>query len=300
MGIITLWLIVSLTFFLLQFMPGSPFNDEKLDESQIAILNEKYGLGDPVPVQYMRYMSNVIRLDFGTSFRYDNQDVYEALIMPRLPYTIQVGGLALAMGVFFGIILGSIAALNRNNPIDHITVLISILGASIPSFVFAMAMQYYLGVKLGWFPVFFTKGEIASYILPAVAIAISVISSLTRFMRTELVEVLGTDYILLARAKGLKRSTVIFRHALRNALIPVITIVGPMTIGVLTGSTIIETIFGIPGVSFLMVEGIRLNDYFVILGVATFYSALFIAVILIIDLLYGVIDPRIRVAGGDS
>lgn len=297
-GIITLWVIVSVTFFLLHFLPGSPFNDEKLDAEQIAILNEKYGLDDSLPVQYVRYMSNVVRGDFGVSFVYDGQDIYNKLILPRLPITIQVGGQALIFGVSIGIVLGAAAALNRGKFWDSTTIVIAILGASIPSFVFAMFMQYYLGVKVQLLPVIFSKGVWVSTIMPSVALGIGVISSTARFMRTELVEVLNSDYILLARAKGLTGRAVIVKHALRNALIPVITIIGPITVGLLTGSTIMEQIFGIPGVSFLMVSGIMQNDYFIILGVATFYSLLYIGVILIIDLMYGVIDPRIRLAGG--
>jgi len=300
LGVLTLWLIVSATFFLLQFMPGSPFNDEKLDAEKLAILNEKYGLNDPLPVQYARYMGRVIQGDFGVSFVFDNQDVYEKLILPRLPVTAQVGGQALVFGAIIGIIFGSLAALNRNNPLDQIIVVTAILGVSIPSFVFAMTLQYFLGVKLGWFPVVFVKGKWISSVMPSFIMSLWVISSLTRYMRTELVEVLASDFILLARAKGLTGSQVIYRHAIRNALIPVITVIGPLTISLLTGSTVIEQIFGIPGVSFLMVQGIMQNDYFIILGVATFYSLLFISVILITDLMYGVIDPRIRLAGGSE
>jgi len=300
LGLLTLWLIISATFFLLQFMPGSPFNDEKLDAEKLAILNERYGLNDPLPIQYARYMGRVVQGDFGVSFQFDNQDVYEKLILPRLPVTAQVGGQALIFGCVFGIMMGALAALNRNNPLDQIIVVTAILGVSVPAFVFAMAMQYFVGVKLGWLPVVFVKGKWLSSIMPSFILSLFVISSLTRFMRTELVEVLASDFILLARAKGLSGAQVIYRHAIRNALIPVITVIGPLTIALLTGSTVIEQIFGIPGVSFLMVQGIMQNDYFIILGVATFYSLLFIAVILITDLMYGVIDPRIRLAGGSE
>ncbi|MCT4584417.1 MAG: ABC transporter permease [Peptostreptococcaceae bacterium] len=296
LSLLTLFLVVSITFLMLQFLPGSPFNDEKLSEEQKIILNEKYGLSDPLPVKYARYMGNVMKGDFGLSFKYDKQKVSD-LIIQRLPITVKVGTQALFMGVLIGIILGAIAAIKRGTSIDHITIIIAILGVSVPSFVFGSLMQLYLGVVIPIFPVVYNM-SFMSTIMPSISLMLYVISSTTRFMRTELVEVLNSDYILLARAKGLKRSVVIVKHAIRNALIPVVTIVGPMTVTLLTGSTVIEKIFGIPGVSFLLIEGVTLNDYFVILGVATFYSALYIAVIFVVDLLYMVIDPRIRLQGG--
>lgn len=295
-GFVTLFLVVSLTFLLLQFMPGSPFNDEKLSKEQIEILNENYGLNDPKPIQYLNYMRNVFTGNFGVSFQYNNQQVSD-MIGSRLPVTVQVGCQALLLGSIVGILLGAIAALRKNTFVDHLTVLIAIIGVSVPSFVLATLLQYYFGAKLDILPVVYNETFVSTW-MPTFALSLFVISSCARFMRTELVEVLSSDYILLARAKGLRKRAIISRHALRNALIPVITVLGPMTISLLTGSTVIEKIFGIPGVSFLLIEGIQRNDYFVILGVATFYSALYILVILIIDILYGFIDPRIRLSGG--
>jgi oligopeptide transport system permease protein len=301
-GLITLFIIVSVTFLLLQFMPGTPFKDDKLSDRQIEILNEKYGLDDPLPVQYINYMNRVVKGDFGVSFSYNNQDVFQNLILPRLPVTTQVGLMALALGTILGILLGALSAIKRNTVWDHITTLIAIIGVSVPSFVFATLLQYWLGVRLSWLniPVAYIRNNPKSLILPAFSLSVFVISSSARFMRTELVEVLNSDFTLLAKAKGLTRFQVIYRHAIRNALIPVITILGPMTVTLLTGSVVIEKIFGIPGVSFLLVEGIMRNDYFVILGVAAFYSFLYIAVILIVDILYGIIDPRIRMSGGKA
>ena len=187
--------------------------------------------------------------------------------------------------------------LKRNSIWDSLVVVIAIIGVSVPSFVIGALLQLGVGVKLGLLPVAFDK-TFASSLMPAFALSLFVISSTARFMRTELVEVLGSDYILLARAKGLSNLSVIYKHAIRNALIPVVTLVGPLALSLLTGSVVIESIFGVPGVSFLMVEAVNRNDYFVILGIATFYSALYIAILIITDILYGVIDPRIRVGGG--
>ncbi len=295
-GLMTLFIIVSVTFFLLQIMPGTPFNDDKLSEYQISIMKEAYGLGEPVVVQYKNYILKMFQGDFGTSFRYDNQKVAD-LIKDRLLYTTWVGMEGLVFGLIVGIVLGALAALKRNSVWDSLVVVIAIIGVSVPSFVIGALLQLGVGVKLGLLPVAFDK-TFASSLMPAFALSLFVISSTARFMRTELVEVLGSDYILLARAKGLSNLSVIYKHAIRNALIPVVTLVGPLALSLLTGSVVIESIFGVPGVSFLMVEAVNRNDYFVILGIATFYSALYIAILIITDILYGVIDPRIRVGGG--
>jgi len=295
-SILTLFLIVSLTFFLLQLMPGSPFNDEKLAPAQIEILNEAYGLNDSIPQQYVRYMNKAIHGDFGVSFKYNNRPVSE-MIYSKLLLTSQIGFQALLFGTIVGIFLGIIAGLNRDRFLDHFTVVIAILGVSIPSFVMAALLQYWLGVEARILPVVYNK-TFLSTLMPSFSLALFVIASATRFMRTELVEILNSDFILLAKAKGLTRKAVIYKHALRNAMIPVITIVGPMTVSLLTGSTVVEKIFGVPGLGNMLVTAINTNDIFVIMGCATFYSAIFIIVIFIIDILYGIIDPRIRLTGG--
>ncbi|WP_105619102.1 ABC transporter permease [Vallitalea okinawensis] len=296
-GFITLFLVVSLTFLLLQFMPGSPFNEEKLTEEQILIINEKYGLNDPIPVQYVNYMKKVFVGDLGLSFHYDSQEVAK-LIKSRIRHTVKVGVQALLLGTFVGIFLGAIAALKKGTIWDSLTILIAILGVSIPGFVIGTLLQFGIGVELNLLPVFYEEGVVSSTVMPTIALAFFVISTCARYMRTELVEVLGTDYILLARAKGLTRAQVVYKHAIRNALIPVLTILGPLTLALLTGGTVIERVFGIPGLGLMMVESVNTNDYFVTLGVSMFYSLCFITIIIIVDILYGVIDPRIRLAGG--
>ena len=305
--VITLFLVLTVNFLLLQLMPGGPFEDPKLSDAQKTILENKYGLNDPVPVQYTRYMTGVLKGDFGTSFKLQNQEVSD-LVLSRIPYTIKPGAIALVVGVTVGIILGAIAAMNRNTVWDHLLTIIAVLGVSIPSFVLASFLQYFICNKLGWLPYLYQSydpirgvtrlAEFKSLILPSLSLAVPVIASLMRYMRSELIEVLNTDYILLARAKGLTKSQVITRHALRNALIPVITVIGPMLISIMTGSLVIEQFFGVPGLSKLMLDAVTMNDYFLTLGIAFFYSFLYVVVILIIDILYGIIDPRIRLAGG--
>lgn len=305
--IITLFLVLTVNFLLLQLMPGSPFDGEKMTEAQKTILEEKYGLNDPVPTQYVRYMQGVLKGDFGISFKLQNQEVTD-LVLTRIPYTVKPGMLALLIGVLVGTTSGAIAAMKRNSWADHTITVISVLGVSIPSFVLAAFLQYFICNKLGWLPVLYQPAnelrgitvwdEMKSLLLPSISLAVPVIASLMRYMRSELIEVLNTDYILLARAKGLTKSQVIIQHALRNALIPVITVVGPMVVSIMTGSLVIEQFFGVPGLSQLLLNSVTMTDQFLTLGIAFFYAFLYVVVILVIDLLYGVIDPRIRLAGG--
>ena len=304
---VTLFLVLTVNFLLLQLLPGSPFDGEKKTEAQIAILEEKYGMNDPIPVQYARYLKGVFQGDFGTSFKLQNQEVTD-LVLTRIPYTIKPGALALLIGIIIGITLGAIAAMKRNSWADHMITIISVLGVSIPSFVLAAFLQYFICTKLGWLPVIYQPAEemrgvtmwdeFKSLILPAISLSVPVIASLMRYMRSELIEVLNTDYILLARAKGLTKAQVIVHHALRNALIPVITVVGPMVVSIMTGSLVVEKFFGVPGLSNLLLNSVTMKDQFLTLGIAFFYAFLYVIVIFIIDLLYGVIDPRIRLAGG--
>jgi oligopeptide transport system permease protein len=295
--LITLFLITTFTFFLMKLLPGSPLqNQEKLSPEQKEIILEKYGLNDPVPVQYARYMANLVQGDLGISFKYDNRPVTE-MIGTRIGPSAQLGFQALVLGTFIGLLLGIVAALKNNTWADYSATIISVIGISVPSFVFAALLQYYVGVQLGWLPVAFWKGF--SYtILPTIALSVSVTANIARFARTELLEVMASDYITTAKAKGVSQVGVILKHALRNALIPVITILGPMAVNLMTGTLVIERIFSVPGLGEQFVNSITLNDYTVIMGTTIFYSALFIIVIFIVDLLYGVVDPRIRLAGG--
>ena len=252
-------------------------------------------------------MQGVLKGDFGISFKLQNQEVTD-LVLTRIPYTVKPGMLALLIGILVGTTSGAIAAMKRNSWADHTITVISVLGVSIPSFVLAAFLQYFICNKLGWLPVLYQPAnelrgitvwdEMKSLLLPAISLAVPVIASLMRYMRSELIEVLNTDYILLARAKGLTKSQVIVHHALRNALIPVITVVGPMVVSIMTGSLVIEQFFGVPGLSQLLLNSVTMTDQFLTLGIAFFYAFLYVVVILIIDLLYGVIDPRIRLAGG--
>jgi oligopeptide transport system permease protein len=297
--VITLFIIASVTFFLMKFLPGTPFqNEEKLSVEQREILNEKYGLDQPVPVQYANYMINIVKGDLGVSFQFDNQSVTH-LLANRVGPSLQLGFQAMLVGTIIGVLLGVLAAMFQNTWIDYGSTFLAVFGKSIPSFVFAALLQYVIGVKLGWLPVASWDG-FSSSIMPTIALAIFPIATAARFMRTELIDVLGSDYITLAKAKGNSRMEVSFKHAVRNALIPLITVLGPMAVGLMTGSMVVEQIFAIPGIGEQFVKSIQTNDFPIIMGTTLFFAFLLTVIILIIDILYGIIDPRIRLAGGDK
>ncbi|WP_371025193.1 ABC transporter permease [Paraclostridium ghonii] len=300
----TLLIVISVTFFLVRLLPGSPFNDEKLNAQQVEMINKQYGLDAPVPVQYVKYMTGVFTGDLGRSFKYDNKKV-EDLISTRLKPSAMLGAQALVIGSVVGLTLGIVAALKKNTFWDYFATVISVLGVSVPSFVLAALLQLYLTTKHQIFPVTWgmpigSDFRYAWTVLPSIALSFFSIASIARFTRTELVEVLNADYIITAKSKGLTKGAVIVKHALRNALIPVVTMLGPLTVGLLTGSLVVEKVFAVPGLGDLLVSSITTNDLFCISGVSIFYSALYIGVILLVDILYGIIDPRIRVAGGKA
>ncbi|MCM3595234.1 ABC transporter permease [Metabacillus idriensis] len=294
--LITLILIASFTFFLMKVIPGTPFKNNKLSDAQVEIMKEKYGLDEPVPVQYFTYMTNLAKGDLGVSFQFNNTPVTELLAARIAPSAI-LGFQAMFVGTILGIFLGILGALRQNTWVDYGATFFAVIGKSIPSFVFAGLMQYYIGVKLGWLPVAFWRGPEYS-ILPTIALAMFPIAIAARFMRTEMIDVLNSDYITLAKAKGASYFEIAFKHALRNALIPVVTVLGPLAVGLMTGSLVIEKIFSVPGIGEQFVKSITVNDYPVIMGTTLLFAFLFVLIILVVDILYGIIDPRIRLAGG--
>ncbi|XXM73885.1 oligopeptide ABC transporter permease [Lysinibacillus sphaericus] len=295
--IITLLIIATATFFLMKLLPGSPLqNQERLSPEQQQIILDKYGLNDPLPVQYVNYMTGLAQGDLGLSFQYDNRPVTQ-IIGDRIGPSALLGFQAMVLGTFLGILVGIIAAIKHNTWLDYGSTILAVLGISIPSFVFAALLQYYVGVKLEWLPVALW-GEYKHTILPTLALTVGVVATIARFMRTEMLEILNSDYILLAKAKGISKVGTVVKHAVRNAMIPIVTILGPMTVAVMTGSLVVERIFAVPGLGEQFVLSINTNDYTVIMGITLFFSILFIAVIFLVDILYGIIDPRIRLAGG--
>lgn len=296
-SIFTLLVILLVLFILMQLMPGSPFNDEKLNDMQRANLYAKYGLDQPVIVQFFKYVKNMLTGDFGVSYNISKNTPISQLIATRLPISIRIGGMAVTLGAVVGLILGLIAALNHDTIWDTICTIISVIGVSVPSYVFALLLSYQFGFKLKWFPMLYSaKQAMASSWLPSISLSMFTMATIARFTRTEMLEVLDSDYMLLAESKGLSGSKLIFSHALRNALIPIITVLAPLIVDLMTGSLVVEKIFAIPGVGSLLVNAIQSNDYNVVISLAFIYSAMYIAIMLVVDILYGVIDPRIRLA----
>ncbi len=298
---LTIFLIATITFFLMKLLPGTPFqNEDRLSAEQIIIMNERYGLNDPVIVQYARYMLGIFTGDLGVSFQFSNTPVTD-LLSSRIGPSLQLGGQAILFGTSFGIILGVISAMYKNTWIDSTATLVAILGRSIPNFVFAVLLQLVFAVQLGWFPIALWNGSFAATVLPTLALAISPLADSSRFIRTEMVDVLNSDYIELARAKGLSKTAVAFKHGVRNALIPLLTLLGPLTVALMTGSMVVENIYAIPGIGEQFVKSIQTNDYPTIMGITILYSFMLVSMLLIVDVLYGIVDPRIRVSneGGE-
>jgi oligopeptide transport system permease protein len=292
---VALVIICTATFFLMQLLPGSPFNDEKLSNEARTQLEARYGLDAPLVVQYATYMSNLARGDLGNSFYFEGRPVLE-IILTRLPISAFLGIQAVLLGLVGGLVLGVVAALRHNSAWDSLTTVVAVLGISVPSFVLGPLLQYWFGVRLGWLPIAFFESW-AHSVLPSLVLAVFVIATVARFIRSEMLEVLGQDYVVLARSKGLSGLAVVLRHVLRNALIPLVTVLFPLTVFLVTGSLVVEQIFAIPGIGEQFVRAIVVSDYFMIMGTTIFFSVLFMLMLLIQDIIYGVIDPRIRVSG---
>ena len=293
----TLLAITLILFILMQLMPGSPFNDEKLNDAQRASLYAKYGLDQPIFVQFFKYVFNMFKGDLGVSYKISKNTPITQLIASRLPISIGVGFAAVMIGALVGLLLGLLAAFKKDTVWDTLATIISVIGVSVPSYVFALALSYQFGFKLKWFPMLFSaKDVIGSSVLPSISLSMFTMASIARFTRAEMIEVLGSDYMLLAESKGLSGNKLIFSHALRNALIPIITVLAPLVVDLMTGSLVVEKIFSIPGVGSLLVNAIQSNDYNVVIALSFIYSAMYIGIMLVVDILYGIIDPRIRVA----
>lgn len=296
-SLVTLLIIILVLFMLLQLMPGSPFNDEKLTADQIAMMSKKYGLDKPLIVQFFTYVKNLLQGDFGVSYVISKDTSISVLLKNRVPVSFGIGLEAVSFGAVVGLILGILAALKKNSWLDTICTVISVLGVSLPSYVFALVMAYFIGYKTQWLPLLFDgKRFFASSIMPMLALSMFTVATVARFTRTSLLEVLDSDYMLLAESKGITGRPLLVRHALRNALIPIITVLAPLVVDLMIGSLVIEKIFSIPGIGSLMIAAIQSNDYNVTISLAFIYSVMYIVLMLVVDVLYGIIDPRIRLA----
>ncbi|PZN07938.1 ABC transporter permease [Thermaerobacter composti] len=290
--LVSIWAVVTVTFVMMHAIPGNPFADPRLRPEILALMMDKYGLNDPLWEQYLRYWGNLLQGDLGVSLKNIGRSV-NRMIAEGFPESAWVGGQALLFAVVVGLTLGTVAALWRNRWPDYTAMIIAVLGVSVPSFVIAVFAQWLFAVKLRWVPVLW-DGTWKTSILPSLALGGTMLATLVRMMRTQMLDVLGQDYINTARAKGLSQGEVIWRHALRNAILPIVTLLGPLVAGILTGTVVIEAIFGIPGLGKYYVESVYQRDYPLILGTTVFYFLFLIVANFLVDLSYGIIDPRIR------
>lgn len=290
---VTLFAIITLTFFLMHAVPGGPFVSERMLAPEIAAaLNAKYGLDLPIWQQYLNYLGRILSFDLGPSFKYPGVSI-NSMIAAGLPVTLQTGLLSVICVVAVGVPLGITAALNRNRWPDTTVMAIATLGVAIPSYVIATVALYVFALRLGWVPTFGLDNW-RGYILPVFALSGFWISFVSRLTRSSLLETLEQDYMTTARAKGLKPAQILIKHGLRNSLLPVVTVLGPVVANLVTGSFVIEQIFALPGIGRQFVLSITNRDYTAIMGITIFYAAILMVMILIVDLLYVWLDPRIK------
>ncbi|WP_100330584.1 ABC transporter permease [Bacillus xiapuensis] len=291
--LLSLLVIITATFFLMRLAPGNPFTSEKKLPPEIeANLNAHYGLDEPWYVQYADYLQKIAVWDFGPSFKYKGQTVND-LISEGFPVSLVLGLEAIFIALALGVLLGVLAALYHNKWQDYLSMIVAVIGISVPSFIMAAVLQYVFAIKLQALPVA-RWDSFAHTILPALALAATPLAFIARLTRSSMLEVLANDYIKTAKSKGLSRAVITVKHAIRNALMPVVSYLGPLSAGIITGSFVIEKIFGIPGLGSHFVTSIQNRDYTVIMGVTTFYSILLLLSIFIVDMIYGLIDPRIK------
>lgn len=290
---LTLFVVITLTFFMMRAIPGGPFTDEKAIPSFVLDkMMARYNLNDPLYVQYGRYLLNVLCLDLGPSYRYEGMTVNE-LIASSFPVSCVVGSMALLLAIVIGIPAGIVSALRHGRWQDRLAMILATLGVTVPNFVIAAAMVYVFAWRLGWVTVGFWEG-ISTAVLPAVTLAGYPAAFISRLTRSSMLEVLQQDYIRTAYSKGLSERAVVYVHALKNAIIPVITYLGPLTAGILTGSFVVEQVFGVPGLGTFFVTSITNRDYTTIMGVTIFYSALLVFLNLLADICLVIADPRIK------
>ena len=288
-----LWFVATVTFFLMHFVPGGPFDSEVTHSStQQHNLEVKYGLDEPVMTQYWIFLKGAVQGDLGVSFQFQNRPVTEVL-GAGIGTTATLGVLAAAYAMVIGIVLGVLSALKQNGPIDYASVMFATIGASVPNFVLGIFLVTIFSINLGWTPVL-GWGDWKHMILPVITLGSLSASYIARITRASMVEVIRQDFVRTARAKGLAERAVVLRHIMRNALIPVITLAGPITAALVTGSFIIEQFFAIPGIGRSFVQAVFARDYGMIMGTTLFYAAVVAFANLAVDLLYGVADPRIR------
>jgi len=291
----TLLLVIAIAFLMVHAAPGGPFDSERVLPAQIEKnIESAYHLDEPLPQQFLRYLSGVVRGDLGPSFRYRDHTVSE-LIGSAFPQSMRLGALAILLALVIGIAAGLVAALNKNTLIDRFVTAAAMIGISLPIFVVAPLMVLVFAVFLDWLPASWTGSSGAErMILPVIALALPQIAFIARLVRASMIEVMNSDYIRTARAQGLRTFSIVRYHALKPAALPLLSFLGPAVAGIITGSVVVEQVFGIPGVGQFFIQGAINRDYTLVLGITIFYAAIVIFLNLAVDLLYGFLDPRIR------
>lgn len=294
--LLSLWVIVTATFILMNVVPGNPFSSAKLTPQVQKQLERKYGLDRPKIEQYFTLLRNLLKFDLGISIRERGRSVNE-IIAKCFPVSCVLGLEALCFAVTTGLALGIVAALYRGRTIDYIAIVVAIIGVSVPNFVVASTLQYIVGVKWQILPIA-RWGDFKHTILPAFSLGLGTLAVMARMMRSSMLEVVNQDYIRTAKAKGLSPAAVTWKHCIRNAILPVVTILGPLIANITTGTLVVERMFGIPGLGRYYVESIYNRDYPLIMGTTVFYAAFLLLMTFLVDIAYAVIDPRIRLAKG--
>ena len=294
-SILTLFVLITVVFLLVRLMPGDPFSGEKMTPEIRANLEAYYGMDKPLLEQYFTYVGNLLHGDFGYSMKYTNRTVNE-IIASSFPYSIDLGMRALALSISMGLVFGILAARYRGKKLDFFCIVVAILGTSIPDFIMGALLQYIFGIVWGLLPVAQYLG-LEYTILPAIALGFYTLAMVSRLMRASMLEVVSQDYIKTAKSDGISNFRVVWKHQIRNAIMPVVTVLGPVVASTLTGTFVIESIFAIPGMGKFYVESVQKLDYSLVLGMTVFYGGFLILANLIVDILYGIIDPRIRLAG---
>ena len=291
----TLLVLITISFFMMRFAPGNPFSSERsLPPEVLANIEAKYGLDKPVLEQYFSYLGNLLQGDLGPSFKYKDFSVNE-LVAQALPVSAEIGLYAFFGAVFFGVLLGIIAALKQNSWLDYLTMSTAMIGVVLPSFVLAPILVLIFSLTLKWLPAGgWNDGAAAYLVLPVMAMMMHYIATIARITRGSMIETMNANFIRTARAKGLPLRRIIVHHALRPAMLPVVSYLGPAFVGIITGSVVIETIFGLPGIGQLFVNGALNRDYSMVLGLTILIGALTITFNALVDILYAVIDPKIR------
>ncbi|MBR2531361.1 MAG: ABC transporter permease [Lachnospiraceae bacterium] len=301
MAVVTLFIITFLLFMLVRIMPGNPFPAERMSDEAIEKKRIEMGLNDPIPVQFKNYISEVLRnRSFGKGSSLYNGAPISSVLPKAMNNSFKIGAVAICFGVAVGLILGIAAALNRGRFWDVFCSILSIVGVCIPSYVFMIFLQYYFAYKTTIFPFYFNNRHFwLSTVMPALSLSLFSMSTVARFTRNEMVEVMDSDYVLMAESKGMFGTKLVTRHILRNALIPIVTVIAPLIVDLLTGALVVEKIYGINGIGKLMVDAITGEgiDYNYVLALGILYSAMYIGIMLVLDIVYCLLDPRIRVSG---